>query len=138
MFIKAMRAKIHRATITQTDLDYVGSITIDEDLLRAVGLVPNEVVTVADIDNGNRFETYIIRGEAGSGIIGVNGAAAHLVNLGDQVIIFASGYFQADEVESHQAKVVVVDEQNAIVERLSYSSSMAEPELEAVVDSHEA
>ncbi|MHC4995854.1 MAG: aspartate 1-decarboxylase, partial [Planctomycetota bacterium] len=76
MFCKVLRAKIHRATITQTDPEYVGSITIDEDLLVATGIKPNEVVLIADVDNGARFETYVVKGEAGSGIIGINGAAA--------------------------------------------------------------
>ena len=134
MFIKAMRAKIHRATITQTDLEYVGSITIDETLLRAVGMHPNEVVTIADIDNGQRFETYIIRGEADSGIIGINGAAAKLVSEGDRVIIFSSAYLQPEEIENHAAKVVVVDEENRIAERLSYASGMDAVEIGAGVE----
>ena len=94
MLRKVLRGKIHRATITFCDLDYVGSITIDADLLRAAGIRPNESVHVLDIDNGARFETYVIRGEPGSGVIGVNGAAAHLVETGHKVIIVAYGLLQ--------------------------------------------
>ena len=83
MFVKVLKSKIHGATVTQTDPDYVGSITIDEDLLRASGIRPNEVVLIADGDNGQRFETYVIKGPAGSGVIGINGAASRLVERGD-------------------------------------------------------
>ena len=124
MFCKVLRSKIHRATVTQTDVDYVGSITIDEDLLRASGIRPNEVVLIADVDNGERFETYVVKGQAGSGIIGINGAAARLVNKGDRVIIFAHLHMHPDQVEHHNAEVVLVDEQNKITERLQYPSSL--------------
>jgi len=126
MFCKVLRAKIHRATVTQTDVDYVGSITIDEDLLRASGIKPNEVVLIADIDNGSRFETYVLKGEAGSGIIGVNGAAAHLVNKGDRVIIFSHLLMHPDQVDNHDAKVVLVDDHNRIDRELAYPSSLDE------------
>lgn len=127
MFTKVLKAKIHNATITQTDVSYVGSITIDEDLLRATGIKPNEVVLIADADNGARFETYVIKGEAGSGIIGVNGAAAHLVNAGDQIIIFAHLLMHPDQVDGHYADVALVDRENRIVEKLRYPSSLDEP-----------
>lgn len=127
MFTKVLKAKIHNATITQTDVSYVGSITIDEDLLRATGIKPNEVVLIADADNGARFETYVIKGEAGSGIIGVNGAAAHLVNEGDQIIIFAHLLMHPDQVDGHYADVALVDGENRIVEMLRYPSSLDEP-----------
>lgn len=110
-----MTSKIHRARVTQADLNYVGSITIDADLLAAAGLVENEQVAVVDITNGNRLETYVISGEAGSGEIKINGAAAHLVNPGDLVIIIAYGLFNSQEITEHQPKVVHVDENNRIV-----------------------
>ncbi len=127
MFRKVLRGKIHRATITYCDLNYVGSITIDADLLRASGIRPNEAVHVLDIDNGARFETYVIRGEPGSGVIGVNGAAAHLVEKGHKVIIVAYGLLDEQRLDDHVAQVVVVDEKNAIAEQLSYPSTIDEP-----------
>jgi aspartate 1-decarboxylase len=126
MFLKVLRAKIHRATVTQTDIEYVGSITIDEDLLRASGIRPNEVVLVADVDNGNRFETYAIKGPAGSGVIGVNGAAARLVQKGHRVIIFAHAFMDFDELDEHYADVVLVDEHNKQVRHLKYPSTVDE------------
>ncbi|HEY1015540.1 MAG TPA: aspartate 1-decarboxylase [Herpetosiphonaceae bacterium] len=112
-----VHAKIHRATVTNADLNYVGSITIDEDLLDAAGIWPFERVQVVDVTNGNRLETYAIVGERGSGTIQLNGAAAHLVNIGDLVIIMA--YAQVDFVErpeDWEPTVVFVDERNAISE----------------------
>ncbi len=126
MLRNMMRAKIHRAKITQCDLNYVGSITIDSNLLAAIDLRPNELVHVLDIDNGARFETYVIRGEAGSGIIGINGAAARLVETGHNVIIVAYGQMPDTEVDDHVAKVVVCDEQNKIESRLNYNSRIDE------------
>ncbi len=127
MLRKVLRGKIHRATITYCDLNYVGSITIDADLLRAAGIRPNEAVHVLDIDNGARFETYVIRGEPGSGVIGINGAAAHLVEKGHKVIIVAYGLLDEQRIDEHVAKVVLVDEANGIVEQLDYPSSIDEP-----------
>jgi aspartate 1-decarboxylase len=103
-------SKIHRANVTQRDLNYVGSITIDSNLLKATGMVANEKVDVYNISNSNRFSTYIIEGEAGSGIIGINGAAARLVSIGDKVII--ANYALMDEVEmaSNNPTVIVVDD----------------------------
>ena len=126
MLKKVLTGKIHQATITQCNLDYVGSITIDEDLLRATGMLANEFVNIADIDNGARFETYVIKGEAGSGIIGINGAAAHLVNQGDRVIIFSMGLFDSKELEGHTSKVVICDAENKIERRLEYPTSLDE------------
>lgn len=126
MLRKMLRAKIHRATITFCDLDYVGSVTIDENLLRASGIRPNEAVHVLDIDNGARFETYVIRGEAGSGVIGINGAAAHLVEKGHKVIIVAYGHLQEQDVDDHIAKVVVVNDDNRVSQELEYASTMNE------------
>ncbi|MBN1948650.1 MAG: aspartate 1-decarboxylase [Candidatus Cloacimonetes bacterium] len=106
-------SKIHRANVTQRDLNYVGSITIDTDLLNKVGMLANEKVEVYNISNGNRFHTYIIPGEAGSGIIGVNGAAARLVSVGDKVIIVTYGLMAEEEFRAHKPKVLVItDEQN--------------------------
>ena len=128
MLRKMMRGKIHRATITQCDPDYVGSITIDADLLRAADIRPNEAVHVLDIDNGARFETYVIRGEPGSGIIGINGAAARLVAPGHKVIIVCYGLLDDREVDEHEARVVLVSEGNRIVEERRYASLIDEVE----------
>lgn len=127
-----MRAKIHRPRVTQCDVHYVGSITIDADLLAAVDLRPNEQVQVYDIDNANRFETYVIRGEPGSGVIGINGAAAKLVEVGHRLIIVAFGQLQPHELDHHVARVVICDEHNRIYERLEYTSTI-EAEVEANV-----
>jgi aspartate 1-decarboxylase len=127
MLRKMMRAKIHRVRVTQCDPDYVGSITIDADLLRAVDIRPMESVLVLDIDNAARFETYVIRGEPGSGIIGVNGAAAHLVAPDHRLIIVAFGLLQPNEVDAHEARVVVGDEHNRIVQSLVYDTRLDEP-----------
>ncbi len=127
MLRKMMRAKIHRATVTQCDLHYVGSITIDADLLAVSGLRPNEAVAVLDLDNGARFETYIIRGEPGTGIIGINGAAAHLTEVGHRVIIIAYGLLDDAEVDDHTATVVIADAQNRVDQVLHYPSGLDEP-----------
>lgn len=103
-----MRSKIHRATITDANPDYVGSITIDEELIQRADIWPGEKVLVADVDNGARFETYVVRGASGSGIVCVNGSAARLVKKGDKVIIMAFEYSESP-VDS---KVVLVDERN--------------------------
>lgn len=107
-----LNSKIHRAVITQTDLYYVGSITIDRDLMDAVGLIEFEKVEVFDIQNGSRFETYVIEGERGSGVIGVNGAAARLVHLRDEVIIVSYAWLSQEEIESHKPKVIIVENNN--------------------------
>ena len=111
-----LRSKIHRATVTETRLDYEGSITIDQDLVDGCGMWVGEKVTIADVDNGNRFETYILPGKRGSGIIAINGAAAHLCNEGDKVIIM--GYERTDE--PIQAKVLLVDSDNRVARELVY------------------
>lgn len=126
MLKKVLTGKIHQARVTQCNLNYVGSITVDEDLLRATGIYANEFVMIADIDNGARFETYVIKGEAGSGVIGINGAAAHLVNQGDRIIIFSMAQMEADEIPNHYSKVVVCDERNRIDQRFDYPSSLDE------------
>ena len=110
-----LKSKIHRATLTDANLNYEGSITIDEALMEAADILPFEQVQIYDINNGNRFETYVIKGERGSGTICVNGAAARLVSAGDLVII--ASYFNLDEKEAqeHRPKLVYVDGQNRIV-----------------------
>lgn len=109
------KSKIHRATVTQADLHYVGSLTIDEDLMDAAGLLPGEQVHVVDIDNGARLVTYAIAGPRGSGVIGVNGAAARLIHPGDLVIIIAYGQMEDAEARSFRPRVVHVDRDNRIV-----------------------
>ncbi|MDX1892203.1 aspartate 1-decarboxylase [Mycolicibacterium sp. 050158] len=107
--------KVHRATVTQADLHYVGSITIDEDLMRAADILEGERVDVVDITNGARLSTYAITGAAGSGVIGINGAAAHLVHPGDLVIIMSFRTLDEREITDHAPRVVHVDEHNRIV-----------------------
>jgi aspartate 1-decarboxylase len=120
MLTRLLKAKIHRASVTFTDVNYHGSITIDRDLLDACGMLPNEMVLVADCENGNRFETYIIPGERGTGVIGVNGAAARLTALGHRVIIICFALLSPEELATHKAKVVIVDEKNRVVERIEH------------------
>jgi len=127
MLRKMMRGKIHRATVTQCDPGYVGSITIDADLLRAADIRPNEAVLVLDIDNAVRFETYVIRGEPGSGIIGINGAAARLVEPGHKVIIVCFGYMDSIDIDDHVATVVLADDANRVGEVLKYPTAIDEP-----------
>ena len=109
------KSKIHRATVTQADLHYVGSITVDEDLMDAADLLPGEQVAVLDITNGARLETYVIPGERGSGVIGIHGAAAHLVHPGDLVILVAYGLLDDAEAKGYEPRVVHVDAANRIV-----------------------
>ena len=120
MLFKLLKCKIHRATVTQADLNYVGSITIDRNLMDAVGLLPNEAVIVANLHNGTRHTTYAIPGPAGSGIICINGAAARLVNVGDIVLVLAFAYLTPEEAAKHKAKVAIVGEGNTIKEVITY------------------
>ena len=120
MELTLLKAKIHRATVTQADLDYVGSITIDSNLLAESGIMEYEMVAIADIDNGSRFETYAIAGEAGSGIICLNGAAAKCVNVGDKVIIMAYARMTPEEAKTHKPTVLFVDDENKIVRKANY------------------
>ncbi len=115
--VTLMKGKIHRATITQADLNYVGSITVDEDLMDAAGIMEYEQVHVVDIDNGSRLVTYVIRGERGSGMICLNGAAARLVSVGDKCIIMCYAAFTAEEARQHEPAVIFVDENNRLVAR---------------------
>ena len=112
MFIHLFRAKLHRVTVTEANLNYMGSITIDENLLDASGMLPNEKVQIVNINNGERFETYIIKGERGSGQICLNGPAARLVQLGDKIIIIAYAMMTLEESKDFSPTVVYVDESN--------------------------
>lgn len=116
MFRTMMKSKIHRATVTQADLHYVGSITIDADLLDAADLLPGERVDIVDVTNGARLTTYTIAGERGSGVLGINGAAARLVSTGDLVIVIGYGLMDDAEARSFRPRVVHVDGRNRIVE----------------------
>lgn len=115
-----LKSKIHRAVVTQAELDYVGSITIDTELMDASGIFEYEKVQIVDINNGNRFETYVIAGEPGSGVICLNGAAARCVEPGDLVIIMAYASMTPSEAKLHRPKVVFVDEHNRIRKVFDY------------------
>lgn len=123
MFRMMMNSKIHRAQVTEANLDYVGSVTIDQDILDAVGMLANEKVHIVNNNNGARLETYIIPGKRGSGVICLNGAAARLVQKGDIVIIMSYVYVDAKEAVNHQPKVAIMGENNSIKEIIG-----AEPE----------
>ena len=111
-----LKSKIHRATITGSDLNYVGSITIDPDLLEAADILEHEQVHVLDVDNGARFETYTIAGERGSGVIQVNGAAARLVHAGDTIIVVSYAEYDEKDLETYEPVVVHVDRGNGIIQ----------------------
>lgn len=114
MFIDVLKSKIHRATITEADLNYIGSITIDEDLMDAVDVIENERVHIYNINNGERFDTYVIKGERGSGVIGINGAAARKVAPGDLAIIVSYASMDAEEAKSFRPKIIFPDPNNKI------------------------
>lgn len=114
MNITMLKSKIHRAVVKQADLNYVGSITVDLELLKASGIMEYELVQIVDVENGNRFETYTIAGEAGSGMICLNGAAARQVAVGDHIIIMCYAQMTPEEVKKNPPKVVFVDEDNKI------------------------
>ena len=114
MTLEMLKSKIHRATVTQSALDYIGSITVDETLMEAAGLTEYEKVEIADVDNGARFSTYVICGEANSGIICLNGAAARQVMVGDHVIIMSYASMTPQEAKEHKPHVVFVDDDNKI------------------------
>ncbi|MFJ9291756.1 aspartate 1-decarboxylase [Bacillus halotolerans] len=119
MYRTMMSGKLHRATVTEANLNYVGSITIDEDLIDAVGMLPNEKVQIVNNNNGARLETYIIPGQRGSGVICLNGAAARLVQEGDKVIIISYKMMSDQEAANHQPKVAVLNDQNKIEQMLA-------------------
>ncbi len=110
-----LRAKLHRAVVTEADLTYEGSLTVDRDLLDAVGMVPSEQVECANVSNGERFTTYLFEGPRGSGIVCVNGAAARLARAGDRLIVMAYGLVTEEEIRTHHPKVALLDERNRIV-----------------------
>ncbi len=120
MNLTMLKGKIHRAVVKQAELHYVGSITVDTDLLEAAGILEYEMVQIVDIENGNRFETYTIAGEAGSGMICLNGAAARQVAVGDHIILMSYAQMTPEEAKEHKPKVVFVDEENQIVRITNY------------------
>ena len=120
MTIEMLKGKIHRATVVQAELDYVGSITVDEELLEAAGILEYEKVQIVDVNNGSRFETYTICGKRGSGMICLNGAAARCVSTGDKIIIMAYAGYEPKEARNHKPAVVFVDEENKISRVTNY------------------
>ena len=112
-----LKSKIHRATVTQADLHYVGSCTIDANLMEAADLLEGEAVDIVDINNGNRLTTYCITGERGSGIISINGAAARLISPGDLVIIIGYGLMETAEARAYEPRVIFVDQENKILDQ---------------------
>ena len=120
MTIEMLKGKIHRAKVMQAELDYVGSITVDKDLTDAAGIIEYAKFQIVDVNNGNRFETYVISGERGSGMICLNGAAARCVSVGDKVIIMAYAQMTPEEAEAYKPSVVFVDEDNKPVRVTSY------------------
>lgn len=120
MTIEMLKGKIHRATVIQAELDYVGSITVDEELLEAAGILEYEKVQIVDVNNGSRFETYTICGKRGSGMICLNGAAARCVSTGDKIIIMAYAGYEPEEARTHKPAVVFVDEENKISRVTNY------------------
>ncbi len=115
MFRQMLRAKIHRATVTEACLEYEGSLTVDEDLLDAAGILPYEAVVISDLNNGERFMTYAMAGKRGSGEIVLNGPTARKGAVGDQIIIFCYEYYAEDEIKRHAPKIIRVDSKNRIV-----------------------
>lgn len=120
MLVEMLKGKIHRATVVQAELDYVGSITVDQDLLDESGIYEYEKVQIVDVNNGSRFETYTIAGERGSGMICLNGAAARCVSTGDKIIIMAYAQMTPEEVKEYKPRVVFVDDDNHVSRVTSY------------------
>lgn len=123
MILNMLKSKIHRAVVTQAELNYVGSITIDKELMKAANILENEKVNIVDINNGNRFETYVISGEANSGVMCLNGAAARCVQPGDKIIIMTYCYMEEKKAKEHKPIVVFVNEDNTINEITNYESN---------------
>ncbi len=121
MYREFLNSKMHRATITESNLNYSGSITIDESLMEEAGILPHERVHVFNINNGERFETYVIKGKRGSGAIGLNGAAARKGTVGDLIIIVSYCYLTAEEMSLHKPKILLMGEGNKIIEKLDAS-----------------
>src|ERR1700750_411269 len=115
MIIEVLKSKIHRVKVTQAELNYVGSITIDEDLIEAANIIPNEKVQIVNNNNGARFETYVIRGERGSGTVCLNGAAARLAQVGDVVIIMSYAYMELEEARKLEPVLVFPDTDNRLI-----------------------
>jgi aspartate 1-decarboxylase len=115
MIIEVLKSKIHRARVTQAELNYVGSITIDEDLMDAANIIANEKVQIVNNNNGARFETYVIKGERGSGTICLNGATARLAQVGDIVIIMSYGYMEMDEARTYEPIAIFPDADNKLI-----------------------
>lgn len=126
MYISLLKSKIHRATVTQADLNYIGSITIDEELMELSGLLENEKVHVVDLNNGNRLETYVIKGKKGSRTICLNGAAARLIHPKDMVIILSYASVDIKEASDHKPRIVFVDSENNPVSVQDLEKSMTE------------
>ena len=120
MLVNMLKGKIHRATVTQAELNYVGSITVDEELLEASGIHEYELVQVVNINNGSRFETYTIAAEKGSGVICLNGAAARQAQTGDKIIIMAYAMMTEEEIKKYPPNIVFVDDENKIVKKTTY------------------
>ncbi len=120
MTITMLKAKIHRATVTQAELDYVGSITVDMDLLEQAGILEYEKVQIVDVNNGSRFETYTIAGERGSGVMCLNGAAARMVQTGDKIILMAYAQVTPEEASELRPTVLFVDEENKVTKVTNY------------------
>jgi aspartate 1-decarboxylase len=120
MTIEMLKGKIHRATVVQAELDYVGSITVDQDLLDASGILEYEKVQIVDVNNGSRFETYTIAGERGSGMICLNGAAARCVSTGDKIILMAYAQMSPEDLKDYHPNVVFVDDDNKIIRKTTY------------------
>ena len=120
MTIKMLKAKIHRATVTQAELDYVGSSTVDMDLLEQAGILEYEKVQIVDVNNGSRFETYTIAGERGSGVMCLNGAAARMVQTGDKIILMAYAQVTPEEASELRPTVLFVDEKNKVTKVTNY------------------
>jgi aspartate 1-decarboxylase len=116
MYRTMLKSKIHRATVTEADLHYVGSVTVDEELMEAADLLPGEQVAIVDVTNGARLETYVIPGARGTGVIGINGAAAHLVHPGDLVILISYAQLDDATARTYQPRVVHVDAHNRVIE----------------------
>ena len=131
MTIEMLKGKIHRAKVRQAELDYVGSITVDQDLLDAAGILEYEKVQIVDVDNGSRFETYTIAGDRGSGMICLNGAAARCVSVGDKIILMAYASLMPEEAAGHHPKVVFVDAGNKIQRVTSYEKHGLLQDMEA-------
>ncbi|MEZ5944519.1 MAG: aspartate 1-decarboxylase [Planctomycetaceae bacterium] len=117
MHIRLLKSKLHMAAVTQTELEYHGSITIARDLMDAVGLLPFEQVLIANCENGLRGETYVIEGEAGSGTIQMNGALARMAQPGDRIIVLAFAFMEPSEASNHRPEVAILDEKNVIIEQ---------------------